>query len=448
MEDNEILRKYNKTLPSLILNHYHILIPAYIIVLIAFGFTDYYIRKIPELILTRIAPVTLGVFLLIIKFTHLKQKELLVKTANNLFCISALMMGFTILIITFNTPIFKSSISAIIMITVTVYFLVKGKKSVITVFSIPLVFILFYLLFIIQPSIDKAQELMNPFAFYLGAFLVSYFTEKSRIKEFGLVTRLKHEQEKTRQLLLDKELQNKEIETSRDQLKILNANKDRFFSILAHDLRNPMATFLSHTDFLVENYKAYSEEEKINVFKSINKSTTRIYTLLDNLLKWSRLQIKNISFNPEKISITEITEKTVDILAEQTKTKNISIKLKIENNLFCYADKNMINSTLKNLVSNAIKFSFEKSEITITATSLNQFIKISVADHGTGISKEDQEKLFKIEKYISTPGTNKEEGTGLGLILCKEFTEKNGGEINVDSNSNKGSVFSFTIPKA
>ncbi len=364
-------------------------------------------------------------------------------------------MGFLILIITFYTSVFKSAILAIIMICISVFFLVKGKKSIILVYSVPLLFIILYLIFFIGPSIQQTQELMNPLAIYIGTFTVSYFTEKSRIKEFGLVTKLKQEKEKTQQLLQDKQAQNKilsdqktEIEKSRNQLEKLNANKDRFFSILAHDLRNPMAAFMSHMEFLSEDSNSYTEEEKIKLFREIYKSTKRLYGLLDNLLEWSKLQIRSISFTPEKIAIKELIDTALDSIREQATFKNIKIVVKINQNMFVHCDKNMINSTLTNLIGNAIKFSYEESQLTIECSEVNQQVKISIIDEGIGLSVEDKEKLFRIEKYISNPGTNKELGSGLGLILCKEFVEKNGGKIWVESVPGRGSAFKFTLKLA
>ncbi|MCB2196638.1 MAG: HAMP domain-containing histidine kinase [Bacteroidetes bacterium] len=454
MKDDSIINEYNKRLPALILNHYHFFITIYILILIGFCFTDFYIREIPELILTRIAPISLGIVLLIIKFSNLKHNGALVITINNLFCISLLIMIFTILIITFYTPVFKSSIIGIVVISISVYFLVKGKKSILLVYSVPLLFIILYLVFFIHPSVEQTQELMNPLAIYIGIFTVSFFTEKSRIKEFGLLTKLKEEKEKTQKLLLEKQDQNKllskqksEIEVSRNQLEELNTNKDRFFSILAHDLRGPMAAFSGHLEFLSDDYPSYTEEEKIQLFKEINKSTKRLYNLLDNLLEWSRLQIKAVSFTPEKIGIKDIITSAINNTIEQAKNKQITINFTIDQNHAVYCDINMIDSTLRNLIGNAIKFSHEKSQIDIHCTDLNQQIKISVIDRGVGLSEEDQSKLFRIEKYISNPGTKKEAGTGLGLILCKEFVEQNGGKIWVESELNKGSAFTFTLPR-
>lgn len=454
MKDDSIINEYNKRLPALILNHYHFFITIYILILIGFCFTDFYIREIPELILTRIAPISLGIVLLIIKFSNLKRNGTLVITVNNLFCISLLLMIFTILIITFYTPVFKSSIIGIVVISISVYFLVKGKKSILLVYSVPLLFIILYLVFFIHPSIEQTQELMNPLAIYIGIFTVSIFSEKSRIKEFGLLTKLKLEKDKTQKLLQEKQDQNillskqkSEIEESRNLLEELNTNKDRFFSILAHDLRGPMAAFSGHMEFLSDDYHSYTDQERIQLFKEIKKSTKRLYNLLDNLLEWSRVQIKAISFAPEKADIKDLITNAINSTTEQAKNKQITINLTLDHNYTAYCDINMIDSTLRNLIGNAIKFSHEKSQINIHCSDLNQQLKISVMDKGIGLSEKDQSKLFRIEQYLSNPGTKKETGTGLGLILCKEFVEQNGGEIWVESELNKGSVFTFTLPK-
>lgn len=453
LDKEQILEEYRKKLPEIILKHYHIFISTYILVLAAFCFTDFYFREIPALSLTRIAPIVLGIILLIIKFTKLKNKRDLVIIVNNLFCISLFMMIFIILIITFDTWIFKSTLTAIITVTVSIYFLVKGTKSIILVFSIPLLFITVYLLLILKPASEQMQELMNPLAIYIGIFFVSLMNEKSRIKEFGLIKNLEYEQDKKQKLLKEKLDQNEllitqkqDIEKNRNLLKELNANKDRFFSIIAHDLKGPIAGFLSQSEYLTENYEAFDEKERIKLVSLMSSSSKRLYDLLENLLEWSKLQINNISFKPKRFDIKIITSNVLDILNDQIRLKKLDINIDIDPQSYVFADQNMIFSILKNLIENAIKFSYQGKSITISCKIKNSYAQISVTDEGVGLTEADRNKLFKIETVITNEGTMNEKGSGLGLILCKEFIEKNGGKIWVESELNEGTTFVFTLP--
>ncbi|MFP4025233.1 MAG: ATP-binding protein [Thiohalospira sp.] len=240
--------------------------------------------------------------------------------------------------------------------------------------------------------------------------------------------------------------QKEEIEVQRKKLDELNASKDKFFSIIAHDLRNPIAGFLNLTEVLTQNFDTYSGAESKEFIDIMNQASKQLYNLLENLLQWSRAQTGRMDYNPKIISLKEITDNTIDLLMMNIEDKKIKIIVKIDGQLKVYADENMVTTVVRNLISNAIKFSHPEDSITIRAKISNKIAEVSVIDQGVGIKKEDQKKLFKIDSHITTPGTSNESGTGLGLILCKEFIEKNGGEIWVESEINKGSAFKFTLP--
>jgi len=239
--------------------------------------------------------------------------------------------------------------------------------------------------------------------------------------------------------------QKEEIEEHRKKLDELNASKDKFFSIIAHDLRNPIAGFLNLTEVLTQNFDTYSEAESKEFIDIMNQASKQLYNLLENLLQWSRAQTGRIDFNPQVISLKEIMDNTIDLLMINLREKKIKVKVNIDEQIKVYADKNMVTTVIRNLLSNAIKFSHTGSSIIITAKLSHDKAEISVTDHGVGIKKQDQKKLFKIDQHLSTPGTSDEAGTGLGLILCKEFIEKNNGHIWVESETGKGSTFKFTL---
>ena len=242
-------------------------------------------------------------------------------------------------------------------------------------------------------------------------------------------------------------LQNEELEKQREQLRELNASKDKFFSIIAHDLRNPIAGFLNLTDVLSTNFDVFSESENKDFITVMNQASKQLYNLLENLLQWSRSQTGNIDYEPRYISVKKMINEIIDALMINIENKQLKINIKVDDKTIAYVDENMITTVIRNLISNAIKFSPLGESINIRCTQQDEFIVLAIIDNGVGIKKDDQNKLFRIDQHITTPGTADEKGSGLGLILCKEFVEKNGGKIWVESEINKGSSFIFTMPK-
>lgn len=236
------------------------------------------------------------------------------------------------------------------------------------------------------------------------------------------------------------------LKKSETQLKELNATKDKFFSIIAHDLKNPFHHILGFVDILHSDYNEYSEAEKKELIEQIKKSTESAYNLLINLLEWSRMQLKRISFEPQKIDLYLLAQEEISSQQHMANAKNIRIENEIENELLAFADVNMVRTVLRNLISNAIKFSNEGGKISIIGTSMPKFVTLSVVDNGVGISEQRLKEIFTLKTQQSTLGTAKEKGTGLGLNLCKDFVEKNNGKIWAESKSGSGSRFNFILP--
>lgn len=235
------------------------------------------------------------------------------------------------------------------------------------------------------------------------------------------------------------------------ELKKSNETKDKFFSIIAHDLKSPFNAMLGFSNMLNDNFDDFDKKEHKEFFGIIHKSLNNMYRLLDNLLLWSRSQLGKFDFNPEKINLYLLTNESNELLNQSAENKSIQIINQIPKNIYVDADKDMLSTIIRNLLSNAIKFTPKEGEITITAilsiTKKNKnFTTISIKDCGVGIDKKIQSKLFDISENTSTKGTEDESGTGLGLILCKEFVEKHSGEIWIESEVGKGTVINFTIP--
>jgi len=240
----------------------------------------------------------------------------------------------------------------------------------------------------------------------------------------------------------------KELELSEQKLKESNQAKDNFFSIIAHDLKNPFNVILGMLELLTREYSEYTDEERQRMLMRLKSASTRTIELLENLLTWARAQRGLLPFSPEKFNINGIIHENVLLVESAAHQKDIMIKHTGDNDLITFADRNMINTIVRNLISNALKYTFPGGEITIkTGYQDNDNILISVKDTGFGMSSEILKSLFRIESRMVTKGTNNEIGTGLGLILCKDFIEKNNGTIWVTSEEGTGSCFYFTLPR-
>jgi PAS domain S-box-containing protein len=227
----------------------------------------------------------------------------------------------------------------------------------------------------------------------------------------------------------------------------LNATKDKFYSIIAHDLKSPFQTILGYSEMLDKNIEELEIPRISEYARNIYESANETFNLLDDLLKWTGSQTGRINALPEIIYVKELIDSTTKIFRENADSKKISLTSKVTGDLFVSADRNMITTILRNLLSNAIKFTRAEGEINLTAEEYNGNILISVIDSGIGIPEENIPKLFRVEKAFSTAGTEKEKGTGLGLVICKEFVEKNNGTLSVESTPGKGSKFIVSLPK-
>jgi PAS domain S-box-containing protein len=232
-----------------------------------------------------------------------------------------------------------------------------------------------------------------------------------------------------------------------EELKELNATKDKFFSIIAHDLRSPFNAFLGMTKMMEEDFPSMTQEEIFQFIQMMGVSANNLYRLLENLLEWSQLQRGVITVNPMKFHLLPVVQKSMELIRELANNKGIEILLLIPPHLEVFADEKMLDATLRNLSSNAVKFTPQGGKITIVAApSKNNFVAISIMDTGIGIPPDMMDDLFKIDVNTNRSGTEGEPSSGLGLILCKEFVERNGGRLWVNSEDGRGATFNFTLP--
>lgn len=297
-------------------------------------------------------------------------------------------------------------------------------------------------------EIDNKRKDGTEFPIHLSTSVIRDHNNKP-IALIGVARDISEKKRTENQLMaytLELQAVNERLSESERNLKELNASKDKFFSIISHDLKSPYQGLLSILDLLIRDYDNLDDEEKKDIFIKIRNSSQRTYNLLDNLLQWSRIQTGKAKYNPEKINLLKVSSDIIDLFCDSSIVKGIAIKNLISEDIFLFADPNMIHLIIRNLLSNAIKFSYPYNEIILSALELDGHVEISVRDFGVGIEAEKAENLFRIDVQNSTMGTARETGTGLGLVLCKDMVTIHKGTIWSKSEKGKGSTFSFTIP--
>jgi len=250
------------------------------------------------------------------------------------------------------------------------------------------------------------------------------------------------------QSLKEKEKLDEKLNLYAKELEFANHTKDKLFSIISHDLKSPFNSILGFADLLYNQYDDYTDEEKKKFILSIKKSSESTYALVEKLFAWSLSQGDGIKAYPQKINLKEIADNKLTLLKNIAASKDILLINRIAPDTFAFADFEMINTVILNLLNNALKFTHKRGDIFIDNCLKDGIVQISVMDNGVGIPSSKIENLFKVNGTYSTLGTSNEKGTGLGLIICKDFVENNGGKIWVESIMDKGSKFIFTLPVA
>jgi len=237
------------------------------------------------------------------------------------------------------------------------------------------------------------------------------------------------------------------LKDTRDALKTTLAAKDRFFSIIAHDLRSPFSTIVSFLKLVDQRADQYSKEDILELTQELRAKADTTMALLENLLQWSRAQTGGIVFEPVDIDTETLFSTVMDVMQTAALMKHISVTLKLEPQLTFTGDPNMLATVLRNLISNAIKFTHPKGTVEVSAHRLGEEIEIIVSDNGVGMSAKTRDKIFRLDTKMTTDGTAQERGSGLGLILCMEFIHQHGGRIWTESEKDRGSRFIIRLPQ-
>jgi len=293
---------------------------------------------------------------------------------------------------------------------------------------------------ILQKDIDleRKNRIIYIAAFVLASLIALSFFFSAKMKKKNNMILVK----KNDEIIKQKE----ELSVLNSKLKKINSDKDKLFSIIAHDLKNPFTAMLGLSEILKDEFKTMNDEDKIRMINGIYESSRNTYRLLENLLQWSRLQTGRMDFHPERIDLYKAVVDVVELFNTSAAAKGIVFRNDVLPGMMAYCDNFMINTVLRNLLSNAVKFSHKGGRVVIDTKQVFESVQLAISDDGIGMSEKEIHDVFEIDKVSIKKGTSNEEGTGLGLILCKEFIHKNKGEIWIESKPGKGSTFFIKLP--
>nr|WP_319400679.1 HAMP domain-containing sensor histidine kinase [uncultured Carboxylicivirga sp.] len=437
--------EYRKELHQSILRYNKTLIPFMYLVFIFYIIGDYYIWKVPQFAISRLPGIITCTSILIVTISKLRNNIRLVVIVNNIHCIGLLIMGFGLVLIGPNYN-FKGIISCILFIIAS-HFFIKGYKSILlfalagTILAIPTL-----IYSILRFSTYHFAEIAGLVTVFIGIIMLSISNENKRFKEFYLQRNLVIEKDKTQEQNHQLNKINKQLDVALTRLAEVDNSKNKFFSIIAHDLRSPFSSVVSLMEELKINLHDYTIDEietRINIMEESTKSTL---AFLNNLLFWASSQLGGIKINKQLYSLESIIEQSIAPYLHAASLKNIKVNVVIHNDIRVLVDKSTMRVVISNLFSNAIKYTSQGGTIRIS-TELNETTStIFIEDDGIGMSDEIIKQLFNIDNKISRAGTENERGSGLGLVLSSDFIKYNDGEIKVSSKVNEGSCFSIILP--
>jgi signal transduction histidine kinase len=449
-----------------------------LVVVSYFLFSDFVIRDVPYgfWVYLRLLPIAISLMYISLCFSPLKKRKRLLLSVYYVLLSSLLIMMLGISARTYQTELFSSAIAGVIIIVFAIFIAARtGYKSLLPIYLIPIaLFIIYHLIFDTNITPKEFADFSNPAALMIGAIILAEIQERMRFKEFSLRYKLKAEKEKSEELynevllktaslqqanieLGDQKLkieqqhnklyeQNQRLIESEEKLKKSLQVKDKLFSVVAHDLRSPFTGLVGLTKIFASKPEKFSQQQVANFSSQIHQSATKLLVLIENLLNWSRSQTGNITLSPKKISVHRIASDTLNICKVQAQSKNIELINDIQADEHVYADVNTFSVVLRNLVSNALKFTNKNGTIRLSSYYEKGNIRILIADTGVGIEPQKLKTLFNLEHSKTTPGTSNETGTGLGLIVCKEFVEKNNGTISINSKVGEGTTVTISLP--
>ena len=429
IEDN-IVKAYNEYIINNISKNILIRIVPALIIMLFFVYHDVFVIKVFKSVYLRLLVIIPLVIIFFVKIFYPNKRVLIFWGYMSMLALVPVMM-YGKIIMHFNNPNLQySSILGTILVIFIISLEFKVKlKYLLYIYLVS--FVIFIIIFFIYNN-NIYMVVLNIVPIIIIGIIFNTLLNKLLYKQYSYSYLLQQEKQI--------------VEKQNSELQLLNNTKNKLFSIISHDLKNPFNIVMGFTEVLKDNYDNYSDKERKNFINEINSSSTVVYGLLDNLLQWSFIQLNVITLKKESIKIKHFIDEVVVTQQLNAGIKEIKLVNSIKNEISVEIDKHSILIILNNLISNAIKFSFVSNNVIIKAVLNNNQLVFSVQDFGVGIEKPQIEKLFVIDGNFSTVGTGNEKGSGLGLILCKEIVERNNGEIWVESVKEKGSTFYFSIP--
>ncbi|PWE00845.1 sensor histidine kinase [Marinilabilia rubra] len=434
------------------------------IILAYYMYADWFVRENLKAASMRILPLTLILVILIIHLINKKNRYKLKSVLYQINYVALQFMMFGKILIHLHQDALAPSVTGTILIIFVISLDNKlNTRTTSFIYALPVILFTSVLFVFGKPSSKEFFTLVDIYPILILGFIINRIQYNLRFRLFKSNHLLKQEQEKTQSLYnetlkINKELDEKarealrnkeEIQKKNEDLNKSNATKDRFLGIIAHDLKNPISVVWGISDALI-THDELGEEERKSFLISINNSIKHTYKLLENLLSWARAQNKTIQYTPLKHNAFTIVKKELDILKAQADNKSIQISCNISSDLHLYADLQMVQTIIRNLITNAIKYTFINGQIEIKARQVTienkDYTEVAIVDNGVGMTKEQIDNLFAIKKNSSIKGTNDEEGSGLGLLLCKEFIDIHEGILRVESTPNRGSCFKCLFP--
>lgn len=413
-------------------------------------------------LLEKIARVGFPLFIYVgicflLEYTNLFKKKRIIKAALVVFYLPAVIMVLTPetttgVIKAYNSyPLISLFIGNLVLFILTLLFFLREKdlrSGFLFMIFLLNIFAGFFDGYYFAVLKTKPYVLLTPNTVFGINLIIFFILAVDHSKLYHLALNSSKSLEKLNQELEDlvEKRTQKTIEYA-NKLEEANNTKDKFFSIIAHDLKNPFNTLIGYSDILKSDFREYGQDEIFQHLNVIYDTSVNGYNLLENLLKWSQSQTNKLLFEPSKINLHNIVQMCIDDNENQSQFKDIDVINDIPELYHIVADENLLKTVLRNLINNAVKFTHRNGMISIGCNKDKDAVEVYVKDTGIGMSKNEKQNIFKIDTVNSKPGTEKEKGSGLGLILCKEFVEKHGGTIWVESEPNRGSTFKFTIPK-
>jgi signal transduction histidine kinase len=427
-------------------------------------FSDWSVRHNTQAVVIRVIPMIFIVILLIVHLVYRHQFYRFKKSIYILIYLTLQLMMYAKCLLHLHDEALAPSVTGAILIIFLISLDAKQlTKLTAFIYALPVIIFTLLLILIGKPSDGEFLVIADIYPILIIGFIINRVQYNLRFKLFKTNKLLLNEQNKTKALysesrIINKELEHKaieakaikeEIEEKNEELKKINVAKDKFLGIIAHDLKNPIGNICGLSDLLL-NDNQLDEKERATFLELINDSILHTHRLLDNLLDWARAQGKTIAFVPSQHNAYELVEEELKALRPMAKKKKISVKNQIPRDFQVFIDQNMFETIIRNLVANAIKFTAMNGEVNVYAQLVQlenrDFAEILVADNGVGMEANRLSKLFKISENTSTMGTENEAGTGLGLLLSKEFVDLHKGKISVTSKPGEGSVFKCLFP--